>query len=177
MVSCRVNLGSLSDDWSNTLEEGGRLIGEGVHFFDFFNWFMGVSPVSVSATFAGPPKGNNPNVTVSLQYRDGSVAQLFYTSLGDEAMGKEQYEAFGNGRSARLADFNQLTVFGAYSRVPRHARGDKGQLAELKEFSAAIRGEGYAITGADAQAGRVATAIALAAYESAVQQRTVELVG
>jgi predicted dehydrogenase/threonine dehydrogenase-like Zn-dependent dehydrogenase len=177
MLSCRVNLGSVPDDWSNTPEEGGRLIGEGVHFFDFFNWFMCASPVSVSATFAGSPKVDNPNVVVSMQYRDGSVAQLVYTSLGDASMGKEHYEAFGNGRSARLDDFNELTVFGASSRVPRHARGDKGQLAELKEFSAAIRGEHYAIAGADAQAGRVATAIALAAYESAVRRRTVELDG
>jgi len=175
MLSCRVNLGRLPGDWSNTLEEGGRLLGEGVHFFDLFNWFMDAPPVSVSAAFAGPPEMTNPNASVSVRYRDGSIAQLFYTALGDGAMGKEQYEAFGNGRSARLDDFRRLTVFGARVRVSRQARRDKGQLAELEEFSAAIRGERYAIAGADAQAGRVATGIALAAYESAAQRRAVDL--
>ncbi|MCG6538064.1 MAG: Gfo/Idh/MocA family oxidoreductase, partial [Syntrophales bacterium LBB04] len=41
MFSVRVNTGIVPGDWSNTPEEGGRILGEGVHFFDLSNWFMG----------------------------------------------------------------------------------------------------------------------------------------
>jgi predicted dehydrogenase len=85
-------------------------------------------------------------------------------------MGKEYYEAFGNGRSVRSEDFQTLRAFGApRGAIRRRDRGNKGQRAELEEFAAAIRGQSYPIEGADARAGLVATWMALAAYSSASQ--------
>jgi len=60
-----------------------------------------------------------------------------------------------------------LQVFGVSMGISRKSRGDKGQLAELAEFAAAIRGNDYPIKGADARAGFLATWMALAAYQSA----------
>jgi len=167
MVTIRVNIGDVGDHWSNATEEGGRLMGEGVHFFDLANWLLSQAPVAVNAAFAGPAAATNPNATVTIQYGDGSTAVVQYSTLGSPAMGKEYFEVFGNGRSARCDDFNQFSAHGMAVNVSRRDRGNKGQLEVLLEFAKALRGEQHVVCGADAEAGLLATWIAGAAYESA----------
>ncbi len=166
MFSVRVNTGILPGDWSNTPEEGGRILGEAVHFFDLSNWFMGHEPVFINATFAGEETIIDPNLTVQIRYPDGSTAQIIYTALGDAQMGKEYFEAFGNGRAARTDDFKNFVTYEGVESVPRRQRGNKGHAMELQEFAAAIRGEKFPIGGADARAGMVATWMALNCYKS-----------
>lgn len=160
----RVNIGSISSDWSNTPEEGGRLLGEGVHFFDLCNWFIGQEIESVHSAIAGERKNTNPNVMVQIQYVGGCSAQILYTSLGNVLAGKEYFEAHGNSRSVIMDNFQSIKVYGGKDRSSRQDRGDKGHLAELEEFAAAIHGSTYPIFGADAVAGLIATEIALKAY-------------
>lgn len=167
MFCARVNVGPIADHWSNTPEEGGRLLGEGCHFFDLCNWFIGAEPVTVSAVFAGRAEATNPNAMVIVSYPDGSTGQVTYTALGHVRMSKEYFEAFGNGRSVRSDDFRRLEAFGASAGIKGREKGNKGLLAELEEFGAAIRGEEYPIEGADARAGVLATWMAVAARESA----------
>lgn len=166
MFSVRVNTGIIPGDWSNTPEEGGRILGEGVHFFDLSNWFMGNEPVSINAMFAGEETIIDPNLTVQIRYPDGSTAQIIYTALGDAQMGKEYFEAFGNGRAARTDDFKNFVSYEGAESVPRRERGNKGHAMELQEFAAAIRGEKFPIEGADARAGMVATWMALNCYKN-----------
>src|SRR5208283_3766978 len=141
--------------WSNTPAEGGRILGEGVHFFDLSNWFLGNEPASIKATFAGEETMIDPNLMVQIRYPDGSTAQIVYTALGNAQMGKEYFEAFGNGRAARIDDFKEFVSFKGAESVPRRERGNKGHALELQEFAAAIRGEKFPIEGADARAGMV----------------------
>lgn len=162
MLHARANVGALGNDWSNTEEEGGRLLGEGVHFYDLANWFIGDHPVDISARMAGPADVTNPNASVLLSYPDGSHANVLYTSLGDKRMGKELFEAFGNGKSARLDDFANVQAWGTRIRG-RFRRGDKGQSECLREFANAVRGRSSPVQGADARAGLAATHIALTA--------------
>jgi predicted dehydrogenase len=169
MITMRINVGALTNDWSNTLEEGGRLLGEGVHFFDLCNWFIGAEPVSLYAVGAGTVEVTNPNAMVLLRYPDGSTAQIVYTTLGYKAMGKEYFEAFGNSRAVRSDDFASLRAYGVSVSVSRRHRGDKGQLKALEEFACAIRSIPYTVIGADARAGLLATWMALAAHKSASQ--------
>jgi len=175
MFAVRVNIGMIPHDWSNTLEEGGRLLGEGVHFFDLCNWFMGAEPVSLAAMLVGESSVTNPNAVVQVRYPDGSTAQVLYTALGQPRMGKEYFEAFGNGRAVRSDNYKTLNAFGASATMRWRDRNDKGQRTELQEFAAAIRGQQYPIQGADARAGLVATWMALAVYQSAAQGTHVEL--
>lgn len=172
VLSCRVNVGSTAGDWSNTAAEGGRLVGEGVHFFDLCNWFMGVYPLSVGAAVAGEPEPLNSNVSLQAVYPDGSLATLLYTSLGDIATGKEYFEAYGNGRCAKVDNYEDLRA-STKVRLPRASRRNKGHLEELREFAAAVAGQSHPIPGADARAGLAATWMALAAYESARSGTTV----
>jgi predicted dehydrogenase/threonine dehydrogenase-like Zn-dependent dehydrogenase len=166
ILYARVNIGILRNDWSNTKEEGGRLLGEGVHFYDLANWFMGSEPIGIAAGMAGARDNTNPNASVLLSYADGSHANVLYTSLGDNRMGKEFFEAFGNGKSARLEDFVSIKVWGGKIRG-KFRRGDKGQRDCLSEFAAAVQGRPFPIIGADARAGLAATRIALEALEQA----------
>ncbi len=159
VLFARVNVGAIKNDWSNTPEEGGRLLGEGVHFFDLANWFMGAEPKNVAANMIGTINSTNANASVLLRYTDGSNANVLYTSLGDKRMGKEYFEAFGNGRSAILNDYNKLEIWGG-NQKSKPRRGDKGQRDCLREFSAAVRGIEFPVKGADARAGLAATRIA-----------------
>lgn len=163
LFTCRVNVGPLGDTWSNSPEEGGRLLGEGVHFFDLCNWFMGAEPCSVHATSVGHPGVTNPNVTVTLSYPDGSVAQVVYTTLGNSSAGKEYYEAVGNGRLVICEDFVRFRAYGSSARPPRSARRDKGLREQLVAFAAAVRGQPHPVERPDERAGLLATRIALQA--------------
>ncbi|WP_417736882.1 bi-domain-containing oxidoreductase [Rosistilla oblonga] len=166
MLSVRANVSTGSGDWSNTESEGGRFLGEAVHFLDLCNWFFGAEPIALAAQTAGDVGATNPNIFTVLRYPCGSSAQLTYTSLGQSRLGKEYFELHGNGRSAVCDDFRTIECFGAKLRKPKLRRGDKGQLDILREFAAAIKGEACEVQGADAQAGLAATRMALAAIES-----------
>ncbi|HYS52866.1 MAG TPA: Gfo/Idh/MocA family oxidoreductase [Thermoanaerobaculia bacterium] len=172
LLSIRVNIGAIANDWSNTVEEGGRLLGEGVHFFDFANWFMDGEPTDIGAEFVGDPSNINPNCSVHLRYADGSIADIVYTSLGDPRLGKEAYEAFGAGRAARCDDLKAL--IGAQGGR-RRGRSDKGHFGAMEEFASAIRGENTPIKGADARAGLLATWAAIMSVRSAHQRSPVRL--
>ncbi len=160
-LSCRVNVGAIGDAWSNAASEGGRLLGEGVHFFDLCNWFMGSQPDAVSASAIGEQDVGNPNAAVIMRYPDGSTAQVLYTTLGHAGAGKEYFEAFGNGRTVSCEDYAQLRVHGASVAVPRSARRNKGLLLQLQGFAAAIRGQPFPVERPDEYAGLRATRIAL----------------
>lgn len=168
VFNCRVNVGSLSGHWSMSAGEGGRLIGEGVHFFDLCNWFMRASPTQIQTSRIGENAPENPNAVVSMTYSDGSVASVTYTTVGHEGLGKERYEAFGNGQSACCDDFHSLKLMGR--KVGRRTRGkyDKGHNGILQEFVEAITGDVQ--DGADALAGLLATEIAVFATSNGKNQ-------
>lgn len=164
IFTCRVNIGSIEGDWSNSPEHGGRFLGEGVHFIDLCNWFLDSKPIGMSSMIAGIESELNPNILCQIKYADGSIAQIIYTSIGNKLLGKECYEAFGNGISIKVDDFKKLESFGKKVRITRGEIGDKGHIDELREFSAALKGIDFPIEGADALAGLLATQMALSVF-------------
>jgi hypothetical protein len=142
---------------------------------DLCNWFIGSAPCSLSARYLGEPSPTNPNLVVAISYPDGSVCTVTYTSIGDPGIGKERYEAFGNGRAAQCDGLRSLKIYGARVKAKRGARNDKGYLQQLQDFAATVRGEPTAACGADARAGTVATWMANAALKSAAEGREITL--
>jgi predicted dehydrogenase len=171
ILHATVNVGSVQDHWSNSTAEGGRLLGEGVHFVDLCNWFMGMEPVAVLASEFGTLGTNNPNLAMLLRYPDTSLGVVSYSTVGTPALGKELYELSGNGRSARCDDFRTAVASGK-GRAPRGSVGDKGQLGCLIEFADAVQGvrDGG---GADARAGTLATWAISAGIQSANEGREI----
>lgn len=166
VLTIRVAAGDIAGHWSTTSEEGGRLVGEGVHFIDLSNWMFDAEPTTVMASTVGDPEPSNTNFAIVLSYDGGGCAQILYTSLGSSRMGKEYFEVFAPGQSATCRDYAELETYPKRRRPARLKKGDKGQKAMLQEFAMAIRQERGEISGADAAAGLAATRIALNCYKS-----------
>jgi len=135
-IHYRVNAGSLPPDhWLASPEEGGRMIGEGCHFVDFFNFLTGSRPHSVFAVSAGSSRDDGLDVLIS--YEDGSVGHLTYTTQGAACTAKECIEVFGGGRSGLLNDFRRLELHQGSRRIALKKSWigqDKGHRQELEEF-------------------------------------------
>lgn len=140
-VLIRINAGALpSGHWSLHPAQGGRLLGEGIHFIDWANCVIGAVPATVDARALGRKPGDQ-DWTLRLTYEDGSVADILYTSEGSDALGKERYEVHAGGISAVLDDFHKLSVF-AGGKVRKYGgwrAADKGHGLQWKAFFSSVR--------------------------------------
>ena len=139
VMSARINAGFLPPgNWVvDPREGGGRIVGEICHFIDLFSYWADALPVRVSAHGLGGQGayGGEDNLVVGLEFGDGSVASLVYTSMGDPAVGKEIYEVTCQRTMVRIDDWRGLTVTrGGHTRVSRALRADKGHAEELRQF-------------------------------------------
>ena len=81
---------------------------------------------------------------VALRFPDGSVATIAYVTSGSSRFPKETLDVAADGRSGRLDNFRQVTVWTTRGKTSRRALSqDKGQRAQLDRFVEAVR------TGAD----------------------------
>lgn len=158
----RVNAGPLPPDhWLlDPSEGGGRLVGEGVHFFDLLRHLAGSGIRSVAAAPGASPRDE---AAVTLTFEDGSLGTLVYAAGGDPAAGKERLEVFAGGATFILEDFRSLVAFGVPLKPFRTGSVDKGQTGQLQNFFAAVRGE--AALGVTAEDGYWATWCAEKALE------------
>lgn len=144
ILQYRVNAGQIApDSWiHDPAVGGGRIIGECCHFIDLCSFLVGAPPVSIFAQGvepAGEARADD-NVTLSLRFRDGSVATVAYVATGDARAGKERLEVMGDGALAVLEDFRRLELRRAgRRRVVRKLVPDKGHRAEVAAFVSAVR--------------------------------------
>jgi predicted dehydrogenase/threonine dehydrogenase-like Zn-dependent dehydrogenase len=170
MLNYRVNAGSLpKGHWAvDPVEGGGRTLGEGVHFFDLFYWFIEAEPVSLASRAISGGQGNvvgDDNLVVTLKYADGSVASLFYSCVGHTAAGKERLELFFDGKSAVLDDYKVLEGYGMPRLAMSLKQADKGHYDELVHFVQLLKsGPSPLLPGVDD--GYRATLCAIKALES-----------
>lgn len=138
VINIRVNAGAIpSDHWiQDPVAGGGRIIGEGCHFLDLASALAGSNPTRVYAigsSSSGSAALLNDNMSVSLSFENGSIANVIYTADGSKAMRKEYIEIFGGNRSAVIHDFKELQLFEGDLKTTRKKLGtqDKGQSAML----------------------------------------------
>jgi len=176
MVAYRVNAGPLPPNhWLlDPALGGGRLLGEGCHFFDYVCWLVGAEPTHLTAQGVAAQGDALPHdFVVTLSFPDGSVGTVIYSGLGDTTFGKDRIEVQAGGGMAVLDDFRALTVRGLPGGSTRSRAGEKGYRAQLANFGAALRGEGQlAVT---AQDGLRATRIAERALEAIRSNRVIDL--
>lgn len=148
MLLLRVNAGALpSESWVNAeTEGGGRILGELCHFIDLARFLAGSPITAVEAQAAQVTHGVADDVTVTLNFADGSLATILYTALGDSAFSKERFECFADGTVVALDNFLTLSVTsGGRTRTTKARMGqDKGHGAELAAFAAAVQAGGPA---------------------------------
>lgn len=140
-VHYRVNAGIVpAEHWVSDPAEGGRIVGEGCHFLDFFAFLTDSHPVSVDRISVD--RSSPDDVQLLVTYADGSVCHLTYTTTGAKATSKERVEVFGGGRSGLLDDFRSLQLDTGSKRVLNQKAWfsqDKGHAAELAAFIEAVR--------------------------------------
>lgn len=116
IVNIRINAGHIDiNHWiNNPLKGGGRIIGEACHFIDLASAIV-KSPVKdvfcLSLNTKQKSIHNNDNVSINLRFKNGSIANILYTSEGSKKMGKELIEIFGGGNSAMISDFKEVNLF------------------------------------------------------------------
>lgn len=148
LITCRINAGYLPPDhWTHDpVMGGGRLLGEGCHFFDLLCCLAGAPPVTVHTVALATDRRDLPpsaNFAATVQFANGAVGQLQYSSAGPRALPKERVEVLGGGAAAVIEDFTRLTTYdhaGVHAETLRAQ--DKGQAELLRRFVAAARGQG-----------------------------------
>ena len=150
MVSYRMNAGFIPQDhWIQGKEGAGRIIGEGCHILDLFNYLTDSRAVSISVDQISPRTdrvSRADNVVITVKYEDGSVCTLLYTGQGSKDYGKEFCEIFCDGKVIVIDDYKKLSGYGCKAAELKSSGPEKGQYEELLAFYEAIRhGDGYPI--------------------------------
>ncbi len=142
----RVNAGRLPrDHWAHdSVEGGGRIIGEACHFIDFVQHLTGALPVRVTAE--GVPQTQvagtiDDSTVISMSMTDGSIASIIYAANGDPSVAKERIEILCDGSVATIDDF-RTAAFVRDRKTTKlgRSRQDKGHAAEVAAFLEAARG-------------------------------------
>jgi polar amino acid transport system substrate-binding protein len=74
---------------------------------------------------------NRDNVTATVSFKNGSIANLVYVANGDRAVAKEYFEVFCSGGIARLDDFKTLHLSRSGKTETVKGKQDKGHRREL----------------------------------------------
>ena len=150
MISYRMNAGYIPQDhWTQTEEGGGRIIGEGCHIIDLFNYLTDSKALEISVNKLSPNTENvsgEDNCFITVKYEDGSVCNLLYTGQGSNEYGKECCEIFVDGKVFVIDDYKILKAYGTKINEIKSLLPEKGQFEELEAFyKGIINGEGYPI--------------------------------
>ncbi len=143
IINYRVNAGFIpKDSWYQQPDQGGRIIGEGCHFFDFMQFITDSWPANLyaeSITSQNKAMTENDDVIITVKFRDGSVGVLTYVASGDNALQKELCEIYSSGKVAVLNDYKKVYFYKNGKKKAINAQG-KGYKEELENFLRAIKG-------------------------------------
>ncbi|KAA3656575.1 MAG: oxidoreductase [Calditrichaeota bacterium] len=143
MLSYRMNAGYIPPDaWVH--KDGGRIIGEACHIIDLFNYFTESEIESVSSDKINQQTkalSSEDNVSINLKYKDGSVANLIYTAIGNKNFPKESLDVYFDEKIITMRDYVKAAGFGFKFNEINLKQPDKGHLHELIEFHDALVGE------------------------------------
>jgi polar amino acid transport system substrate-binding protein len=145
LIFYRVNAGPVkASDWTQDPSVGGgRIIGEVCHFVDTAAYLTGDAlPKSVVAKSLSAGRADvidQDNISVTIEYEDGSVATILYIANGDRTLPKEELQVFSEGRTAIMKNFTELELWSG-SGKPRIISGQgKGHKEEVEAFMGALK--------------------------------------
>lgn len=149
MVNYRVNAGIIPPDvWVQDPEVGGgRVVGEVCHFIDFASFVIGSEPLAVQSMCVNTANASlvaEDNVSISIKYKDGSVAQIFYVAVGATDLAKEYCEVFADESTAVMDNYCSTVCMGKRGKKKLRGRQAKGFVEEIGAFLSAIEQGGPA---------------------------------
>lgn len=143
IINYVMNAGYIAPEaWVHGKKGGGRIIGEGCHIIDLFNYFTDEMPVSISVESISPKTDNVrkiDNCIITVKYDGGSVATLTYCANGSSKYPKEFCQIFCDNNTYVLNDYKETQKFGTKIETFTTKIADKGHYNELVEFAKAIR--------------------------------------
>lgn len=140
LINYRVNAGLLCMH-SNSQTYYSRIVGELCHFFELFLFLIKSNPVQMTVACSGSGlEMFEENMSISLVFEDGSIANLFYSSVASIELGKERGEFFWDKKSIVLDDFKTLTGYGFGKNIDQYSLvQDKGHAAVLSQFLCSVK--------------------------------------
>ncbi|WP_431237368.1 bi-domain-containing oxidoreductase [Mycolicibacterium aichiense] len=132
----RVTPDAVSNHWSQSPEQGGRIVGEVCHFVDFAVSLQGMDLDTVYAS--GPTASSGvaqDRVQIQMAWRSGASAQISYGPCTSVPQEKEKVELSGGEWFAEISrDFRRLQVWSGKTRRVNKFASDKGQSAIVEAF-------------------------------------------
>lgn len=121
--------------WSQSPQEGGRVIGEACHCIDLFAYVAGSPIVSVCASSLGNDRDLlSDNVSILLKSENGSHATINYFSNGSKRFSKEKIEIFSCNKVLTIDNFRSFQCFGSKSSSKKLMNTDKGHYTQFKTY-------------------------------------------
>lgn len=148
IINYEMNAGYVQkDSWIHGKEGGGRNIGEACHIYDLFNYLMGCEYESLSVRYINSENNyyhSFDNFQVSINYENGSVANLIYTSMGSPLSQKETMKIFTEGQTIVMNDYSELIIYDKSTKIYK-TNQNKGHKEELIAFANAVRSNDWPI--------------------------------
>jgi predicted dehydrogenase/threonine dehydrogenase-like Zn-dependent dehydrogenase len=133
LLRYRMNAGFIPEErWIH--DHGGRIIGEACHLIDLMTFFTESEIESISCESLNPVASkfkSADNKSITLRYKDGSVASVDYFSMGAKSLEKEFMEVHFDGKSIILNDYKMLTGHNISVKNHNQKVAQKGQFEEL----------------------------------------------
>ena len=145
IIVMTVNAGAIpANHWTQEPDVGGgRIVGEGCHFIDLARFLAGSPITSHQAIMMGNAPGvevRDDKVTISLGFKDGSMATIHYLANGGKAFPKERVEVFCADAVLQMDNYRVMKGYDwpGFKKMKLHKQ-DKGQQACAKAFVDAVR--------------------------------------
>jgi predicted dehydrogenase len=141
-IRYRMNAGYVAPDDPVHGEEGGRIVGEACHIIDLASYLTG-SPVRAYGSASLSPRTrslhSSDNMAMTLEYEDGSLAEISYFSVGSTELQKETLEVHFDRTSIVVDDYKAIHGHGVKVAAFSSPTPNKGHREELQALAASIR--------------------------------------
>jgi len=142
IINYCINIGHVPQKhWPQQEEEERDNIGEACHIYDLFTYLTGSKVSQIHAQTIHPHSNQyhtNDNFVTTMQFEEGSLATLTYTTLGSKEYSKERMEVYTNGKVCVLEDYKKLSLCGVKGGGATTQLPNKGWKEELVAFGKAI---------------------------------------
>jgi polar amino acid transport system substrate-binding protein len=177
-INIRINAGIVSpDNWVHDPEiGGGRIIGEVCHFLDLACFIAGSRARRIHTSVLSANPQLRDTVSISLEFENGSMANISYYSNGNKNVPKERIEVFCNGTVCLIDDFKTMKIINEKgTRKIRQKGQDKGHSREFELVTYALAsGSRFPVTFEEIYHSSL---LALEAVRSIQENRAIEING
>ncbi|GAG23126.1 unnamed protein product, partial [marine sediment metagenome] len=110
-------------------------------FVDYMIFLTGSLPTKIFATSI---KSNNEdipnwdNISINIEFQDGSIGNIIYTAIGGNIFPKEYIEVFGENSVGVLNNFSSLKLYRNNKKSTKKCFYNKGHSNEIKKLIQSI---------------------------------------